>query len=206
MLRGTAVGFLFTAFAASFLACGGRTDMDVADGGTGGFASSLGGDSAASGSSSLSGAAGVGGSPSAGAPGAGGAPSAGGAAHAGSPSVGGAPGVAGSPASGGVSGDIGEGGTSSVIVDACVAIAQSACNKCLCQACSDAVIGCFSDIGCASILACFEQTGCQGPNCYSVGACQGVIKRYGGLMGHSATKVFAVASCSLSSQKACACN
>lgn len=203
MNRGFAVCVLLSACAASFLACGGRTDTELAD---------MGGASAVSGSSSVSGA-GAGsfaGAPAVGgAPNVAGAPSVGGGAHAGSPSIGGAPGVAGGPsgvAGTPASGGAGAGGTSGVIVDACVAIAQTACNKCLCQVCSDAVVGCFSDIGCAAIFGCIEQSGCQGAECLSSPACAGIIKKYGGLMGKSATKLFKVVSCSVSSQNVCACN
>ncbi|MEP7050191.1 MAG: hypothetical protein ABJB12_07560 [Pseudomonadota bacterium] len=211
MTRGTATCFLFGLLAASFMACGGRTDMELVEGGAGALTGS--GGSGVSGASPLPGAGtpALGGAPNvAGAPSIAGAPSAGGAAHAGSPGIGGAPGfagspggVAGAPAFGGSPGYAGAGG---VIVDACVAIAQTACNKCLCQVCSDAFIGCFSDVGCAAIFGCVAQTGCTGFDCYRNAACRGVIKEYGGLMGKAASEVFALASCSLSSQSACACN
>jgi len=93
-----------------------------------------------------------------------------------------------------------------VILDACVAVAQTACNKCLCQVCSDAVISCFSDLGCAAIFACVERTGCQGFDCYTNATCRPVIQQFGGLTGTAASEVFQLASCAASSQNLCVCN
>ena len=233
MNRGITACLLFSALAASFLGCGGRTDTEFAEAGAGG-SSGVSGDThgasgapltGTSGSPTVAGSPSIAGSPSfagtpgfAGNPGFAGGPSAGGAAssgapgfggfpnHGGSPGFGGSLGVAGTPTFGGSSGDAGAGGFGGVIVDACVSLAQNQCDQCLCQVCSDSVVGCFSDPGCAQIFACIEKTGCQGFGCYTNATCRQVIKQNGGLTGAAAGEVFALVSCATSSQGVCACN
>ncbi len=220
MTRGTTACLLFSALAASFVACGGRTDTEFDQAGAGGLSGSIGGDNHNFSGSPAVGGNGVSGAFSAGAPSFAGAPP----GHGGSPSFGGTPNAGGAPGSagfptasgapgfggfpsgvagapfGGFPGDAGAGGSDSVIVDACVAIAQTDCNKCLCQVCSDAVIGCFTDFGCTAIFGCIEQNG------YTSATCRAVIKANGGLAGAAANKVFSLLSCGASSQNVCACN
>jgi len=192
----------------SLIGCGARTDPFDDPGSSGAGASAgrgQGGASAGTGGSHRAGAP-QGGAPQAGAApvaGApqGGAPQAGAAPVAGAPQGGAAP-VAGAGGFGAISGAAGGG----PIVDACVALAPSACGKCLCQSCSSEVVACFSDLGCALIFACVEQTGCQGLACYSAGTCRTVIDNAGGLTGRSVNNVFSILSCAVTSQSACLCN
>ena len=234
MTRGTTACLLFSACLASFLGCGGRTETLFDDAGAGGLISSggdgLGGSPAVSGAPSVGGSGvaggaihfagspGVGGSPSfAGGPSAGGSANIAGAppSKGGSPGFGGFTGIAGMPNFGGMpsfggfggdAGAAGFGGLGGVIVDTCVSVAPSACEKCECQVCADQVIGCFTDVGCASIFSCIQNTGCQGFGCYTNATCRKVINQFGGLTGSSASEVFALGSCALSSQNVCACN
>lgn len=186
----------------------------ISAGGDGAGGSSVGGSgpltfagdaSVAGGAFATAGAPSTGHSPGiAGAPGFAGFPNVGGSSgFAGMPNFGGMPGIAGFPGVAGFPGDAGAGG---VIVDACVAVAPSACEKCQCQACADQVVGCFTDRGCAAIFSCIETSGCQGLNCYRNATCRKVINDFGGLTGSAVSAVFALGSCALSSQNACACN
>jgi hypothetical protein len=116
-------------------------------------------------------------------------------------------GVAGGAGSGGFAGSagfIGSGGAG-VIVEACKGLAPSACQQCQCTTCSSQLVSCFSDVGCALILACAQRTGCQGFGCYSPATCQPTIDQFGGLAGSAVRKVFALATCSATSQMACGC-
>ena len=192
---------------ASLIGCGARTDPFDDPGSSGAGASAgrgQGGASAGTGGAHRAGAPGAG-APQGGAPQAGAAPVAGapqgGAPQGGAPQGGAAP-VAGAGGFGAISGAAGGG----PIVDACVALAPSACGKCLCQSCSSEVVACFSDLGCALIFACVEQTGCQGLACYSAGTCRTVIDNAGGLTGRSVNNVFSILSCAVTSQSACLCN
>jgi len=191
----------------SLIGCGARTDPFDDPGSSGAGASAgrgQGGASAGTGGAHRAGAPGAG-APQGGAPQAGAAPVAGapqgGAPQGGAPQGGAAP-VAGAGGFGAISGAAGGG----PIVDACVALAPSACGKCLCQSCSSEVVACFSDLGCALIFACVEQTGCQGLACYSAGTCRTVIDNAGGLTGRSVNNVFSILSCAVTSQSACLCN
>jgi hypothetical protein len=124
-------------------------------------------------------------------------------------------GVAGSAGSGGFAGSAGFGaagsagfagsGGASVIVDTCTALAGSACQQCQCLTCSSQLVSCFSEAGCPLILACAQRTGCQGFGCYSPATCQPTIDQFGGLAGSAVRKVFALATCSATSQMACGC-
>jgi hypothetical protein len=145
----------------------------------------------------------VAGAPSfvAGAPSIGGAPSFGGFAG-----KGGAPSVAGAPSFAGASGGPVGGGGGGVIVDACVAIANNACDKCLCTSCSTQVVGCFSDAQCTSIFSCVVRTGCQGVGCFARNTCRNVIQNNGGLTGPAVAEVFSLVTCAVNSQTDCACN
>jgi hypothetical protein len=104
-------------------------------------------------------------------------------------------------------GEAGTGGTG-VIVQGCVAAAQSACNRCQCETCASELNACFGDpsFGCAQILICAQLTQCQGFGCYQSSTCRDVIDKYGGLTGSSVAQVFAIASCALSSSASCGCN
>jgi hypothetical protein len=102
-------------------------------------------------------------------------------------------------------GEAGAAGTGG-IVDLCVGTAQTACDKCLCQSCSSQINACFSNIGCALILACAQQKQCQGFNCYRNSTCRGVIDQFGGLTGAPFSEVFSLATCSVTSRTSCACN
>jgi len=136
----------------------------------------------------------------AGAPGKGGAPGV-----AGAPGKGGAPGVAGAPGKGGAP-NVGGTGATAGIVEACQVIAGNSCQQCLCSTCSSQIVECFSNFGCALILACAQQTGCQGVACYTAQTCRPVIDQFGGLTGSSMKDVLSLLSCSLSSQNSCSCN
>jgi hypothetical protein len=104
-------------------------------------------------------------------------------------------------------GEAGAAGTG-VVVQGCVAAAQSACNKCQCETCGSELNACFGDpsFGCAQILICTQLTQCQGFGCYQSSTCRDVIDKYGGLTGSSVSQVFAIASCALSSSSSCGCN
>jgi hypothetical protein len=207
----------------SFLGCGGRTDTLGFDGSIGGADSGGAGGSDVTGGFANGGFGANGGTPYfAGAPSIAGAPNAGGAPSiAGAPNAGGVPGFGGFgggpifvAGAGGVGafGGTQAGGSPNVagvggaggIVDVCVAIADSQCNKCLCTACSSQVVSCFTDVGCAAILACVEKTNCQGFACLS--ACGSVIGQYGGVAGSALSNVFSLVTCSLGSQSVCSCN
>ncbi len=136
----------------------------------------------------------------AGAPSIGGAPSFGGfAGKGGAPSVAGAPSFGGGPSGSG-------GGEGGLIVDACVAIASNACDKCLCTSCSTQVVSCFSDSQCTSIFSCIVRTGCQGVGCFARNTCRNVIQSNGGLTGPAVSQVLSLATCAAESQTGCACN
>ncbi|MEO8902527.1 MAG: hypothetical protein ABI488_11085 [Polyangiaceae bacterium] len=217
MTRGTTGYLLFGACVASFLGCGGRTEELFDEAGTGGFISAggdgVGGSSVGgSGPITFAGGASVAGGPfaTAGAPNTGHSPGIAGApGFAGFPSVGGSSGFAGMPNFGGMSGIAGfpgDAGAGGVIVDACVSVAPTACERCQCQACAAEVVGCFADRGCAAIFSCIATSGCQGFNCYTDATCRKVINAFGGLTGSAVSEVFALGSCALSSQNVCACN
>ena len=218
-----------------FFGCGARTEYFDEPEGDGGARPSTGGRSAsagagpAAGTSSLAGAhsggaVGISGAPSvtggasvggavsvAGAPSIGGAWGRGGATSvAGAPSKGGASGVAGSTSVGGAIGIGGAGlagsGATSGVVEACQVIAGNACQQCLCSTCSSQLLECFSNLGCALILACAQQTGCQGVSCYSASACKPTIDQFGGLGGKSMKGVLSLLSCAGGSQNSCSCN
>ena len=171
------------------LGCGARTeyftDLDGQFPGVGG-AQSAGGASQVGGWSNVAGAISV-----AGAPGVGGAP------H-----VAGGPGVAGAPHVAGAGGFGATGG----ILEACQVIAGNSCQQCLCNTCSTPLVECFSDLGCALILACVQQSGCSGVSCYSAKNCRPVIDQFGGLGGPSMGNVLSLLSCSAGSLGACKCN
>jgi hypothetical protein len=213
----------------SAIGCGARTgtlDSDpggpVGDGGSGGAlyvagAPSFGGSPNFAGSPSFGGAPHFAGAPSfGGAPHFGGAPSFGGAPNfagapsfggspnfGGSPSFGGLPGFAGGPSFGGSAGSGGEGG---VIINACVAIANNACDKCLCTSCAVPVVSCFSDAKCTSIFGCIVRTGCLGVGCYSDSTCRNTIDANGGLGSPALAEVFSIVNCAAQSQSNCPCN
>jgi hypothetical protein len=217
MNRGTA-WLLFSVV--SFLGCGARTgtsDFESGgpddNGGTpnvgasggsgatdGGFGAS-GGTPLGGGAPNIAGAASFAGFPSVGgAASFAGFPSVGGAASfAGFPSVGGAASFAG--AAGGPGGSGGEGG---LIVNACMAIANNACDKCLCTSCSTQVVGCFSSSQCTNIFSCVVHTGCKGLDC--VVTCRNIIQNNGGLTGPALSEVFSLATCATQSQANCGCN
>jgi hypothetical protein len=210
--------------------CGARTDyftdQDEANGPPQGVAGGLGAAGApqaggapsatagapnvAAGSPGVGAAPGSGGAPTVGGgPGIAGAPSVGGGpAVAGAPSVGGAPGIGGGTSTGGVpnaGGAAGSGATSG-IVEACEVIAGNSCQQCLCSACSSQIVQCFSNLGCAVILACAQQTNCQGASCYSPKNCRAVIDQFGGLSGKAMRDVLSLFTCSVGSQNSCSCN
>ncbi len=215
------------------LGCGARTesftDLDGAGGqlqGAGGAGITAGAPQVAgapniAGAPHVAGAPGFGGTPnlSAGAPGVGGAPNASGGApgvggranvtagapgHGGTPNLAaGAPGIAGAPnAKGGSPGS----GATSGIIEACQVIAGNSCQQCLCKTCSSPIVDCFSNFGCALILACAQQSGCQGLACYSAQSCRPVIDRFGGLTGAAMNDVLSLLTCSNASQDTCSCN
>src|SRR6478735_5261269 len=210
-----------------FFGCGGRTEYFSDPDEAGGQFPSAGGAPASAGAPHAGGAPNVAGAPpfTAGVPGFGGAPSFGGvtsvagAPHfagapsvAGAPHMGGAPGIAGAPNVGGAGvggvstgGAAGSGATSG-IVEACQVIAGNSCQQCLCSTCSSQIVECFSNFGCALILACAQQTGCSGVACYNAQTCRPVIDQFGGLTGSSMKDVLSLLSCSLSSQNSCSCN
>jgi hypothetical protein len=122
---------------------------------------------------------------------------------AGAPSVGGAPSVtAGAPSHGGTANVAGAPG----IIQACQAIAGTACQDCLCATCSTQIVACASGLGCGLILACAQQTGCQGVACYRPQTCKSVIDRFGGLGGEALTDALSLFTCAAGSQSACGCN
>jgi hypothetical protein len=155
----------------------------------------------------VSGAPGVGAGPSVGgAPGVGAGPSVGGAIGVGAgPSVGGAigvgagPSVAGAPAGGGS-------GASPGVIEACQVIAGNSCQQCLCTSCSSQIVQCFSNLGCAVILACAQEKNCQGADCYTGKNCRGIINQFGGLGGKAMADVLSLLTCSVGSQNTCSCN
>jgi hypothetical protein len=102
-------------------------------------------------------------------------------------------------------GAAGTGGTS-VIVQSCVAAAQSACNKCQCETCGSALDACVGDpsLGCAKIILCIQITQCNGLACYP--ACKTVIDANGGLAGNSVSQAFSLGACVVNSSSSCGCN
>ena len=220
MTRG-AVCFLLSACFAWTLGCGARTstleEEDLggaypggASGGTPVGGSNHGGSGGSfAGSSPVAGAGGSfgGGPPIAGAGGSFGGfgatgGSSGSAGFAGFGAFGGFGGVAGTAGVAGAGGISGSGG----IGELCSVLGASSCEQCVCQTCAVPIVSCFSDVGCAFIFACTQQTGCQGLGCYSPNTCRSVIDQFGGLTGSSANKLFALASCSVTSQDGCNCN
>lgn len=147
------------------------------------------------------GATGVAGAPNvAGAPGSGGRTGVAGAANiGGATSIAGAPSVAGAPSTGGSAGTPG-------VIEACQVIAGNSCQQCLCSTCSSQIVQCFSNFGCALILACAQQTGCSGVACYNAQTCKPVIDQFGGLTGTAMKDVLSLLTCSLGSQNSCKCN
>jgi hypothetical protein len=197
----------------SALGCGARTEtLEFGSDGIGGApnagAPNVAGAPAFAGGPSSGGAPNVGGAPSfGGAATFAGAPSFGGALFAGGPSFGGAPNFAGAPSVGGAAGGIGgSGGEGGVIVNACIAIAANACDKCLCTSCSSSVVSCFSDAQCTSIFSCIARTGCQGIGCYTNNTCRTTIDANGGIGGPAVGEVFSLVTCAVQSQSNCACN
>ncbi|HEY3254348.1 MAG TPA: hypothetical protein VGJ91_10380 [Polyangiaceae bacterium] len=207
--------------------CGARTEYFMDEEGAGGLPQGAGGaPSPTAGAPQVGGAPNHAGAPAisgapnatAGAPGIAGAPhfaggtSVGGAPHfAGAPSVGGAPGIAGAPGVGGVPGVAGAPGIAGSgavpgIIQACQVIAGNSCQQCLCKSCASQIVECFSNFGCALILACAQQSGCQGLGCYSASTCKPVIDKNGGLSGSAMSDVLSLLSCSVGSQNSCNCN
>jgi hypothetical protein len=102
--------------------------------------------------------------------------------------------------------EAGAGGTS-VVVQSCVAAAQSACNKCQCETCGSALDACVGDpsLGCAKIILCTQVTQCKtAAACYL--ACKDVIDANGGLAGNSLSQAFALGACAVNSTSSCGCN
>ena len=97
-------------------------------------------------------------------------------------------------------------GATGGILEACQVIAGNSCQQCLCNTCSTPLVECFSDLGCALILACVQQSGCSGVSCYSAKNCRPVIDQFGGLGGPSMGNVLSLLSCSAGSLGACKCN
>jgi len=212
--------------------CGARTDYFIDEEGAGGLGAggtpwTAGAPNAKGGSPSTAGAPnnaagapGIGGTPglvagapsfggramiTAGAPGVGGVPNltAGAPNFGGAPSKGGTSGISGAP--NGKAGSPGA-GASPGIIEACQVIAGNSCQQCLCTSCSSEIVDCFSNFGCALILACAQQSGCQGLSCYSAQTCRPVIDQFGGLTGKSMGAVLSLLSCSVGSQNNCSCN
>ena len=107
---------------------------------------------------------------------------------------------------GGSAGASGSAGAGGAIEELCSVLGSSSCEQCLCKSCADPIVSCFSDVGCAFIFACAQQTGCQGLSCYSPNTCKSVIDQFGGLTGAPVRELFALASCTASSQNSCSCN
>jgi hypothetical protein len=194
--------------------CGARTDYFTDMDGTGGPPQGVAGaPGVAAGAPNAGGATPLAGAPGFGAgPNTAGAPSFGGASpFAGSPGVAGAipfagaPGFGGVPNAGGAGGEAGSGATSGV-VEACQVIAGNSCEQCLCTACSPEIVQCFSNLGCAVILACAQQTNCRGVACYSPKNCRAVIDQFGGLGGRAMRDLLSLLTCSVGSQNSCNCN
>jgi hypothetical protein len=209
--------------------CGARTDYFIDQEGAGGQLQAGGNGPAVAGAAPTSGGPGSGGAPSAGgAPNvSAGAPAVGGRPNviAGAPGMGGAPNVsggapggggrpnvgAGAPGAGGVTNVAGAAasagsGATSGIVEACQVIAGSSCQRCLCTTCSSQIVECFSNFGCALVLACAQTTGCQGVACYTAQTCRPVIDQFGGLTGKAMRDVLSLLTYSLGSQNSCSCN
>jgi hypothetical protein len=198
------------------LGCGARTEAFTDQDGAGGRAQGAGGAAHAGGVPNTAGAPNAkGGSPGfAGAPNVGGgAPGVSGAQNAsgaqgvsGAQNASGAQGVSGAPnVKGGAPGIAGSGGTPA-IVEACQVIAGNSCQQCLCTTCSSQIVECFSNFGCALVLACAQQTGCQGVACYTAQTCRPVIDQFGGLTGTAMRDVLSLVTCSAGSQNSCSCN
>lgn len=109
---------------------------------------------------------------------------------------GGAPPTGGAPGSGGL---MGSGG----VVEQCTQLFNDDCGQCLCSSCFDQLNTCLGDLGCLSILACIERTGCNGFNCYQPGTCQEVIDTFGGLTGSSTQNALGLGTCAASSGCSC---
>jgi len=141
--------------------------------------------------------------------GTGGVATGGSGAVAGFGAVGGIVGIAGTSFGGfgavGGSGVAGSGGSGG-IVDLCVGVAQTSCNKCQCTSCGSQLNGCFGDLGCVLVLACVQETNCQALGCYQASTCRGVIDQFGGLTGSAIEEVFSLASCTATTRSTCGCN
>jgi hypothetical protein len=204
MIRGTAC-FLCSAAWVFLLGCGGRTDTLLDADGVGGSSSAgaLDQGGVANVGGGFSGSENVGG---------GGVDPGGGAGFGGATNPGGGAGFAGAinPSGGadfgGASGFTFGGSTgfggASVIVDTCVSLAPTSCEKCLCQTCSSQVVTCFSDPNCIVLFACFSNTHCQGLACDSPFTCGPVIKQSG---VNALNEIVGLATCSLK-QTSCGCN
>lgn len=200
------------------LGCGARTGtlfdgMSAGGANFGGYNAAGQASGGGAGGQGRAGTSGVGGSPT------GGTSSVGGSGVGGH--VGGNVGVGGAAAMGGVApfggtfgvagsgaiGGLGEAGAGTGgIVDTCVAVAQSACDKCLCQSCGSQLNACFSDLGCALIFACVGRTQCNGFGCYQTATCRGVIDQFGGLTSGPVNEVFSLATCAVVTRTSCGCN
>ena len=168
----------------SFVACGGRTDLNPPSGDASGSAG-LAGVGAEGG---LGGATGRGGSVSPG-----GSLGRGGSLGSfGGPSGGGSDGFGGigGAAVGGASGSFGAGGT-----PACVPKPNYECQWCSCGSCPDQWARCRSNGGCAEIMDCVAANGCEFLTCYQEGLCREVIDRTGGPRSSAAALAFDLDNC-----------
>ena len=195
--------------------CGGRTDAfdDYYDEDTAG--SSLG----AAGSVSTAGKSGKGGSSATAGASVGGKSSVGGKGTAGKGTAGkpnGTAGVGGAISTGGVAGVAGFGGSlplagfgGALPIGGIGGIAgfggePASCQNCLVDSCGAEFLQCLQDVGCVAIILCAQNSNCQGLDCYTAGACKGVIDNYGGPAGPSMNELLKTLGCAVNA--GCACN
>lgn len=82
------------------------------------------------------------------------------------------------------------------------AVVSDDCAACVCRSCSDAVIACQLDTGCAAIWACARQSRCDlsaGATSGCLDACRPVIEAHGGLTGEAFRAATEVRTCAVTS-------
>lgn len=91
-------------------------------------------------------------------------------------------------------GDTGNDTSGDPVLDACLEVAQDACEQCGCNQCLDPLYACEMDEGCVAMRECAQASGCtDATSCYE--ACEGVIDMYGGILGDSADLALDLSEC-----------
>jgi hypothetical protein len=83
-------------------------------------------------------------------------------------------------------------------------IPSNGCQSCIFETCGHTLSQCLQDLGCISILACAQATGCEAFQCYRPQTCGPVIDQWGGPGGPSMSMLLETFSCVVTS--GCPCN